>query len=74
MRIFGAFASQNLREERRTGVSDVMARRMAWQETLVQVAREQLFLMPAGEMNENSSDLISVGMRNLLETASEQFD
>jgi capsular exopolysaccharide synthesis family protein len=57
-----------------SGFAEVIAGEKAWRETVVRVAREQLFLMPAGVMTENSSDLISTGTQSLLETVREEFD
>ncbi len=56
------------------GLADVVAGKKTWQETLVKVAREELFLMPAGVMTESSSDLLALGMRKLLEKIYAEFE
>jgi polysaccharide biosynthesis transport protein len=57
-----------------SGLAEVIAGEKTWNETIVRVAREQLFLMPAGVMTESSSDLLSTAMPELLESLHKQFD
>lgn len=56
------------------GLAEVISGERIWNETLIQVAREQLFLMPAGVMTDHSPDLLSQGIHTLLESAYKDFD
>lgn len=56
------------------GLANVITGERTWREAMVKVARENLFLMPAGAMTENSSDQASMRMRSLLESVYPEFD
>jgi succinoglycan biosynthesis transport protein ExoP len=56
------------------GLAEVLAGQTPWRETLIQVAREELFLMPAGVMTDQSPDLMSTGMQRFLHDVSKDFD
>ena len=57
-----------------SGFAEVMAGEKTVNQTLIRVAREDLFLMPAGTMTDSSSDLISTGIGKLLDAVSQEFE
>ena len=61
-------------KEGTVGLADVVAGKKTWQEPLVKVAREELYLLPAGLMTESSSDLISTRMPSLLDDIYAEFE
>jgi capsular exopolysaccharide synthesis family protein len=56
------------------GLAEVLEGKCKWNEALLKVAREQLFLLPAGIISERSPDLIAPGIRRLLDEAYAQYD
>ena len=64
--LFGASAS--------TGLSEVLSQSISWQESLIKVAREPLYFLPAGTYFEDSSDVITSGLSHLLERIYREFD
>ena len=56
------------------GLAEVLNGTLPWRDTLVKVAREQLFLMPAGTMSERSTDQVGSRMETLLAEVYSEFD
>ena len=56
------------------GLAEILEQKAGWSTALLKVAREHLFLLPAGTITERSSDLVGTGVQTLLEEAYEQFD
>jgi capsular exopolysaccharide synthesis family protein len=56
------------------GLAEVLEEKMRWNDGLLKIAREHLYLLPAGTMSERSSDLVQTGVYKLLEEAYQEFD
>jgi capsular exopolysaccharide synthesis family protein len=56
------------------GLAEVLEGKYQWKDGLLKVAREHLFLLPAGTMSESSPDLIATGFKRLLDAARAEFD
>lgn len=59
---------------RKAGLADVLAGSLSWNESLIKVAREPLYFMPAGMLSEQSLDLVSTRLNDLLERIYAEFD
>ena len=57
-----------------TGLAEVLENKCKWNEALLKVAREHVFLLPAGTMSESSPDLIVPGIRRVLDEAYAEYD
>ena len=57
-----------------SGLADVVLGKIEWKDTLMKVAREHLFLMPAGVAADNMPDHVPGRMRRILEAAFAEFD
>jgi capsular exopolysaccharide synthesis family protein len=56
------------------GLAEVLEGKHKLNDALLKVAREELFLLPAGNMSERSPDLIGIGMKQLLDEAYDEYD
>lgn len=56
------------------GLAEALEGKCEWNQSLVKVAREQLYLLPTGEMSDSSPDLIAPGLKRLMQEAYESFD
>jgi capsular exopolysaccharide synthesis family protein len=59
---------------RETGLCDVLTGIASWGESLVKVAREPLYFLPAGKLEGRELDLIGTGLPGLLADLYSQFD
>ncbi len=57
-----------------SGLAELLERRVDLEAVLVKVAREHLFLLPAGLMSDRSADLVTSELKPLLAAALEAFD
>ena len=57
-----------------TGLAEILEEKEEWPAPVLKVAREQLYLLPAGEMSDKSSDLVGTQFRQLLDRICEQYD
>jgi capsular exopolysaccharide synthesis family protein len=56
------------------GLAEVIEGKGEWKESLLKIAREQVFLLPAGKMSESSPDLIATGLQSLLAAVYAEYD
>jgi len=58
----------------KVGFAEVIEGKCQWKESLLKIAREQVYLLPAGKMSESSPDLIATGLHSLLEAVYAEYD
>jgi capsular exopolysaccharide synthesis family protein len=56
------------------GLAEVLEDKAKWRDSLVKVAREELYLLPTGTMSDSSPDLIAAGLKKLIEEAYAEYD
>ena len=56
------------------GLAELLEHKGEWSTALLKIAREHLFLLPAGNISERSPDLVGTGLQTILEHAYEEFD
>lgn len=59
---------------RDNGLADVLSGTASWQESLIKVAREPLYFLPAGKLSRRALDRVGEGLPELLEDLYGEFD
>jgi tyrosine-protein kinase Etk/Wzc len=59
---------------RESGLADVLSGTASWQESLIKVAREPLYFLPAGKLSRRALDRIGEGLPDLLQDLAGEFD
>ncbi len=57
-----------------SGLAEVLEDKCKWKDSLIKVAREQLYLLPAGLISDSSPDLIATGLRSLMQEVYTEYD
>ncbi len=56
------------------GLAELLEEKGDWDGALLKIAREHLFLLPAGQMSERSPDLVGSALQKVLDRAYQDFD
>ena len=56
------------------GLAELLEQKGEWSTALLKIAREHLFLLPAGNITDRSPDLVGTGLQTILDHAYAEFD